>query len=513
MRITGANITRERLHQLSPTGHINGIADVKWITDTYGNELEKLYFNTGPYPCEICNENHQHMYVYQGLTLMQHVLYECEIDNLPKYSLGNCMRCDAEVIFGEEFKFNPRFYQILCFHCKDIIKICNNCGLSQFITNRHCFACGEVFGEAIEEAVAIENNANPMNNPPFEVLLENEIAAIVNEPIQVRNALGARPDTIWIKDFNCDPLDYLGFIGNPDNGLYYGVEYELEPSGDKQSLAKDITEAFTKKVICIHDGSLIEGFEVVTAPMTLKKQKALWKEFFEKGYKYESYHSDRCSIHVHMSRDAFTPLQIAKLKMFTYEPTNIPFIEVIAGRNLHSGWGEHYANINGDYKITDLVEIKNGQWEAISKIAGLSRDEIKQFLSTNDLSKFKLKHQKELAKITKKIKVISKNADQRQDRARYHAINLQNASTIEFRMFRGCNKLSTLIKNLEFCQALYDFSAGLYIGLANPKNSYLHLMRYIKEYRHEYPVLYKYMKKYVYGNPQFSNRKEVSTSA
>ena len=56
---------------------------------------------------------------------------------------------------------------------------------------------------------------------------------------------------------------------------YFGVELEIDKGGEDKDNAKEIldvgnAESEYDRIYCKHDGSLVDGFEIVTHPMTLE---------------------------------------------------------------------------------------------------------------------------------------------------------------------------------------------------------------------------------------------------
>ena len=56
---------------------------------------------------------------------------------------------------------------------------------------------------------------------------------------------------------------------------YFGVELEIDKGGEDKDNAKEIldvgnAESEHDRIYCKHDGSLVDGFEIVTHPMTLE---------------------------------------------------------------------------------------------------------------------------------------------------------------------------------------------------------------------------------------------------
>jgi hypothetical protein len=144
------------------------------------------------------------------------------------------------------------------------------------------------------------------------------------------------------------------------------------------------------------DGSLSDGFEMVTAPMGLDDHARLWKTALSPTLtrQLRSHDTTTCGLHVHVSREGLSDLQISKMVCFVNDPDNRPLIEAVARR-----YGNHFC--------------------------GVSR--------------------KRLA-----------NAHER-DGNRYQAVNLCNSKTIEFRIFKGTLKYGAVMAAIEFTNAVTDF--------------------------------------------------------
>lgn len=93
---------------------------------------------------------------------------------------------------------------------------------------------------------------------------------------------------------------------------FFGVELEIDEGGEMDSNAVKIMETanFQDELIyCKHDGSLDDGFEIVTHPMSLDfHQKQMpWAAVLRKAVElgYRSHAANTCGLHIHVSRDAF----------------------------------------------------------------------------------------------------------------------------------------------------------------------------------------------------------------
>jgi hypothetical protein len=179
---------------------------------------------------------------------------------------------------------------------------------------------------------------------------------------------------------------------------YFGVELETEvkdPSEKNvQAKLREIDDLMGDAVIMKRDGSLQNGIEIVTRPYLKEKQYIIWEKFLTKRPNgLISWNSDRCGMHVHVSRDVLTEGIIAKAVCFINSQANKKFVYVMSGRK------------------------------------------------DNSYTKYKAKDP-ETAALTSE---------------RHEAINLCNQETIEFRMFKGTLKKESVYKNIEFVDALLDF--------------------------------------------------------
>ena len=189
--------------------------------------------------------------------------------------------------------------------------------------------------------------------------------------------------------------------------LYFGFELEVEKSNYNATYTDDMAEIIDNimqgDVVFEHDGSLSDGFEIISQPVTLKyiyknkdKIEKMLKALVENGY--ISHNSEHCGLHIHLSRDYFTPNEIDKLQLIIekFKKELIIFSRRGSSQQLH--WAKF---------ITDSVN-DNGE--------KLNVDYIKKYKNKYD---------------------------------RYYALNLSNSSTIEFRLLRGTLKYNTFMASFE----------------------------------------------------------------
>lgn len=268
--------------------------------------------------------------------------------------------------------------------------------------------------------------------------------------------LGASEDPRLHLDYKYLPTDVSGFTGEEDvagqrfegmgrgmNGstlpvLFMGVELEVERKSSTYITAqlaritqqKDLGRDF---VILKSDSSINDGYEIVSAPATLAYHKQAWDKFFNNSAKHlSSFAGGRCGMHVHMSRDAFSPLHLGKLVSFYNNPINRDLIVKIAGRD-----GNHYAEFQSHNTI--MNKMQNVQKNAKAATGINSKVSITEY------------NYKELANVKHSL-------DRSGGNHKYSVVNLSKDPTIEIRIFRGNVSRIGFLKNIEFVHAVYEFT-------------------------------------------------------
>lgn len=181
-------------------------------------------------------------------------------------------------------------------------------------------------------------------------------------------------------------------------GLYLGVELEMEGI-DSVRAVRDILKEH-KFGIVKRDGSLDYGYEVNTVPASMAYHtgsespwRAMLKAALAGGSR--SYNTSTCGLHIHASRRALSILTIGKTVVFVNCDHNANFMRAIAGRGLR----EHeYCATNPNKKITSVM-----------------------------------------------------------GEGKYEAVNLCHHATIEFRIFKGTLKYSSVMRCIEFVHALLNY--------------------------------------------------------
>ena len=168
-----------------------------------------------------------------------------------------------------------------CADGDDYITLCNDCYLNRY-TN--CENCG----------VLISNdNSYCIDNDDDYCYCYNCYQKIINRPIKNYNY---KPETI--------------FYG--DGSLYYGIELEIDKGGEFDEHAQkilDVGNSDGEKIYCKHDGSISDGFEIVShaATMDYHLNHFPWQDIMTTAIDmgYRSHNTSTCGLHVHVSRTAF----------------------------------------------------------------------------------------------------------------------------------------------------------------------------------------------------------------
>lgn len=321
-----------------------------------------------------------------------------------------CEHCGAEIPLDDAFYCQGDYlcddcaseYTAICDDCGERFYIDDDCGdetrficPSCFDNNwTHCACCNALVRRGDEYEVSRGDYAG---DPLCYECYENEREKFER--------------VIHDYYYKPDPLFY------GDGPMYMGVELEVDGAGEDHGKAADVMDIFNadgEYAYCKHDGSLEDGFEIVTHPMTLDfhKTKALWADVTEKcrSLGYTSHNIGTCGLHVHVSRRAF-------------------------------GAGP----ASQDAAISKVLYFFEKNWEELLKFSRRTQRQLDRWAC-----RYGYEHD------PMDILDKAKGAD------RYTAVNLQNSNTVEFRMFRGTLKTNTIIATLELvamvCRLAVDMS-------------------------------------------------------
>lgn len=197
----------------------------------------------------------------------------------------------------------------------------------------------------------------------------------------------------------------------------FGVELECDNGSNPRDAAHDIQD-LTDRVYCKHDGSLNDGYEVVTMPGTLAwhMNKFPWADIvsISRDYNFTSHDARTCGLHVHIGRKQFGK---------DWKEQNAAVARLILLTN--AVWPEicHFSRRNGDMHWAS----RNEGFDIIR--AGMTP-----------------------------ATAIDRILDRAYSQGRYLAVNIQNDSTVELRFNRGTLKLGTIYACIQLANNLAVFA-------------------------------------------------------
>ena len=226
---------------------------------------------------------------------------------------------------------------------------------------------------------------------------------------------------------------------------HFGVELEIDHGGTVSSHAKQLLEIANQDAENLYiktDGSLDEGLELVTHPMTLEYQlnEMPWAEVLRKAQDlgYLSHAAGTCGLHVHISRLAFG---------CTYEQQ--------------------------EAAIARLLYFVEKFWAELLRFSRRTQSQMNRWAARYGI------------RLTPSEQMChAKNSCA----GRYTAVNLTNSDTVEIRMFRGTLKLNTLKATLQMVNHLCEVAVSM-SDAAVQDMSWFDFLDEIKE-----PELIQYLK-------------------
>ena len=287
-------------------------------------------------------------------------------------------------------------YTTLCSHCgeriwndnndgSDEMPLCENCYNDYYAT---CERCGRIINQ---------NDANFEGDCYY---CDNCYEEYLSETIHVYN-------------FKPEPI----FYGDGDR--FFGVELEIDNGGKDKGNAEmllDVGNRLTESIYIKSDGSLDDGMEIVSHPMTLDYHinEMPWLDICNRALSmgYKSHKTKTCGLHIHVNRDSF-------------------------GKSSEEQ----------ERTISRVLYFVEHHWNELLKFSRRTEDQMAYWAA-----RYGYKN---------KPKEILDHA-KGEGSSRYSCVNILNDNTIEFRMFRGTLKYNTLIATLELvdqiCELALTFS-------------------------------------------------------
>jgi hypothetical protein len=216
--------------------------------------------------------------------------------------------------------------------------------------------------------------------------------------------------------------------------IYLGMELEVVMKGRNslEEFVKNMSDtSMGNYTISKHDGSIgTGGLEIVTIPATLAYHKEFLDTHFfgmPNAFNKRLMVTNACGIHVHISKNALTALDLGKFMAFINSSKNAAFINDYAGR----GENRFCARTKTSGVNSKGIDISA---KIVTKACSMYIDALGQ----------------------KKISGLSTKRIEGRE-LHYDAVNIQNAHTIELRIFKSSSDRNRILRILEFCESLVKF--------------------------------------------------------
>lgn len=317
-----------------------------------------------------------------------------------KESVQRCSHCGAEIHGDDYTLFDNEVLcpsclereTIICAHCGDRIWSDENAGNSYIALCQDCYDDHYTTCERCESIIH-RDNANYIGDYAYCDDCYDRI----------------KDHSIHDYSYKPDPI----FYGSGKR--FFGVELEIDDGGrddDNAQSLLDIVNLCDEKIYIKCDGSLDDGMEIVTHPMTLDyhKNQMPWQDIMDEAISlgYKSHKSGTCGLHVHVNRETFGDTREAQ-----------------------------------DDAISRVLYFVEHHWNELLKFSRRTEAQMNQWAA-----RYGYKNSpKEILDHAKK-----------DEKGRYTCVNITNWNTVEFRMFRGTLKYNTLIATLELVNRICNLA-------------------------------------------------------
>jgi hypothetical protein len=400
-------------------------------TDYHGNEYCDECFDISTHTCDNCgdvyplDEIQKKEGEYYCRDCFDEIFIECSdcgeiINREDTYSTAN-----GDIICDKCF---DRHY-FTCYHCDEVyhidnginvinsrnreVVVCRDCSNDYYV---ECYSCGAIIHIDISYYREYDGYSYCEDCYP-----------------------GDCPE-IDCHDYGYKPSPIFHNIGEKVPRTYFGVEMEVENLGDAyytNDAIYDIKKHSNNEELFYikADGSLNNGFEIVTHPCTLAYHKTRfpWDQIKDTLDSWSCSAESTCGLHIHVSKRIYSELDLIKLALFIFNVGNQHYINLIARRKFNS------------------------------------------FSSRKNLEDCKKK-------------------DLKYSQSRYEAVNFTNDKTVEFRMFKGTIKPEIVIASIEFVDSVTNFVKSSSIAVVSKEDSWANYISYVIDNGKKYKVLIDYMK-------------------
>ena len=323
---------------------------------------------------------------------------------------------------------------------KEEMRICSVCGklhpvseLTEFDDTLICGACLQtetIRCQRCGERIWADDNAGDDDTPLCQgcfdryyttcedcgrVILQDDAYYVSDDDYEARcySCHCRRRDNQYIHDYYYKPEPI--FFG--ESSRYFGVELEIDGAGESEHNAQTLCKIANRHgemVYIKHDGSLDDGMELVTHPMTMEYhlKEMPWCEVLTKAKElgYLSHKAGTCGLHIHVNRSAF---------------------------------GETEAE--QDECIARVLYFFEKHWEELLKFSRRTRNQLERWAARYGLKE----HPKDILDHAKG------------DLERYSCVNLCNTATNEIRLLRGSLVYNTVLAAIELVDRICDVALYL----------------------------------------------------
>lgn len=240
----------------------------------------------------------------------------------------------------------------------------------------------------------------------------------------------------------------LGMDGEDvGNEITFGIELEVTQDRDESNpmypddLADIIEERYSGIFICERDGSIGEGVEIISMPMTIawyrnnkERIRELMELCIENGYAGEK--GNLCGLHVHFGRKG---LGFSDEELAMYPPEKREMIKSRRQREVEEN-------------IINLLETFQ---EQMKRISGRKSYNWCDFVSSGESS---------VTDIRKECESYYSRSNRGSHGQRYHAVNFTNDKTVEIRIMRSTLNFDTFDSRIMILYSLASLSKS-YVGI------------------------------------------------
>lgn len=237
-----------------------------------------------------------------------------------------------------------------------------------------------------------------------------------------------------IHDYSYRP-DAIFHSTDKNERLFFGLEIEVEAGHNLREASHYAHQLESMDLAYLkHDGSLNNGFEIVTHPMShdffKNEAQDLWLTLEElrtnDNYRVKSWDTRTCGLHIHISRTGFNGgAHMHRFLNLVY--SNPDFYQTLAGRT-----SDQWA------KFTDIYQRE------------YKRDENGERIFNFDNG----------YEVTTK-RTFAHKLDSNRNSDRYSAVNTNNRETLEMRIFRGTVNSDTIKAQIDLAHASVEYTRNL----------------------------------------------------